>query len=96
MKTVFIVSRGWDNPDCSPQIQEVFLKRATAIRYIQKDVRNTLHQEREILSQCSPSDKVRQSGFGPERWSIETLYNGWEDWCEQEVWILEEYKVNED
>jgi len=85
---VYLVRRGWDSVDCSPQNIDIYLDKQKAIAFIQQDLQADLRTQGQHEG-C----QVRIKENGPERWSIEILFDGWSEWVDDEVWLLEEFEV---
>jgi len=85
---VYIVRRGWDDPDCSPQIKKVFADREAAVAFVETDIQEDLEEQTE-----RGLWEVRLQEMGPCRWSLEILFDNGDYWVQDEVWLLEEHEV---
>lgn len=83
---VYVVKRGWENPDCSPEISAIFSSREAAVKWIEEEVAE------DILSYEKYNRyQVRQVASGPSRWAIEVKVDDWPHWMADLVWLLEEH-----
>lgn len=89
---VYVVMSGWDNPDASPDLREVFANRDDAVKLIEKELEEKYEAQVELWSDQL---HIVRKNVSDNRWAIEVnmLTNGHDRWQEGDMWIIREREV---
>lgn len=87
MLNIYIIRKGYDNPDSSPEIYKVFSHYEDAVESVYLSIIEA-HKELDGESKIMSSEK--------DRWVSFIKYNEpivVDEWIQDEVWLIEEHKV---